>query len=321
MIKKILNDVFSYKEGEVVTILFDFSKKSQNLNWIWRQELAKKWSEEIDSNLVSYNATNANNADLPNICFFKDKEKSFDEIFSKSDIVIALTEFSATAPLHKFSKKYNLRVASMPGFNQDMIPAMELEFNKIKKKVDFAYKNLQTEKLSIDFEVENRVVTLNLDLRNRIPLKDDGDCTKSGVINLPTGEAFIAPNDSSDSKSYGIFPIEINGQVNFYKIEKNHIVSAEIDDELIKRIKEDRAIGNIAEFAYGVLGEFGIKPCGKVLLDEKLGIHIALGRSDHFGGCTGPDSFKKKENVWHQDFVYIKELQPKIKITKIRTTW
>jgi leucyl aminopeptidase (aminopeptidase T) len=154
-----------------------------------------------------------------------------------------------------------------------------------------------------------------LDFRNRKPIKDDGDCKEKGkVINLPSGEAFIAPNDLPDSNTKGILPIQKGNKVNLYKVEHNRIVSAKYEDDLIKKIREDPAVGNIAEFAIGVLSDFGIKPCGTILLDEKLGIHIALGRNDHFGGLIGPYKFKKKENVWHQDYVYIKEMQPKIKI-------
>ena len=195
----------------------------------------------------------------------------------------------------------------MPGFNKKMLPALELDFNEIRKKVDDAYKFLQKEHHTVNFEIENETYTLHLDLRNRKPIKDDGDCTKKGtVINLPSGEAFIAPNDKPDSRTHGVLPIQIGDKINFYKVENNRIISAKYEDDLIKKIKEDPAVGNIAEFAIGVLSDFGIKPCGKTLLDEKLGIHIALGRNDHFGGLISPDKFKKKENVWHQDYVYIK---------------
>jgi hypothetical protein len=301
-INRILEQVFNYKEGEKITILFDIPTKEDNEEWRWRRDLAKEWANKLKADLVSYNATYANNADIPEIDL------------SKTDIVIALTEFSATAPLHNYAEEYKIRAASMPGFNKKMIPALELDFNEIRKKVDDAYKKLLVDKIKVEFEVDNKKYYLNIDLKNRKPIKDDGDCTKPGVINLPSGEAFIAPNDTQESETEGILPIQIGDTLNFYKVEHNKIISAEFEDDLIKKVREDPAVGNIAEFAIGVLAEFGIKHCGKTLLDEKLGIHIALGRNDHFGGLVSPDKFKKKENVWHQDYVYIKEMQPKIKI-------
>ena len=35
-------------------------------------------------------------------------------------------------------------------------------------------------------------------------------------------------------------------------------------------------------------GLFSVTPIGVVLLDEKLGLHLAFGRSEHFGGQVGP---------------------------------
>jgi len=45
---------------------------------------------------------------------------------------------------------------------------------------------------------------------------------------------------------------------------------------------------------------------GNVLEDEKAGFHWAYGRSDHLGGRVGVRSFRKPENVVHQDIVYAK---------------
>ena len=49
-----------------------------------------------------------------------------------------------------------------------------------------------------------------------------------------------------------------------------------------------------------------------------LGLHIAFGRSDHFGGAVGVKDFKLPENVVHIDRIYIKETQPKIKIKYVK---
>jgi leucyl aminopeptidase (aminopeptidase T) len=46
---------------------------------------------------------------------------------------------------------------------------------------------------------------------------------------------------------------------------------------------------------------------GNVLEDEKAGPHIALGRSEHLGGTTGPEAFNDPRHVWHEDFVYARE--------------
>jgi hypothetical protein len=70
----------------------------------------------------------------------------------------------------------------------------------------------------------------------------------------------------------------------------------------------------MAELGLGVLGDFGLAPTGQLLLDEKLGLHIAFGRSEHFGGQVGPGSFSNPDRVVHIDRVYTPEIQPLIRI-------
>jgi leucyl aminopeptidase (aminopeptidase T) len=178
--------------------------------------------------------------------------------------------------------------------------------------------------VKIIFSTDSRKYDLLLDVRFRNALKDDGNCKKTQmIINLPSGEAFMSPYEGEKgekSKSSGFLPIEKEGNVRIYEIKENNIIScSDKKDVLMERINKDPAIGNIAEIAFGVLGLYGIKGCGEILLDEKLGMHIALGRDDHFGGITSPDKFKRKENVWHHDYVYTEEMQPKIKVLEAKT--
>jgi len=69
----------------------------------------------------------------------------------------------------------------------------------------------------------------------------------------------------------------------------------------------------MAELGFGVLKDFGILPVGKILQDEKLGFHIAFGRSEHFGGIIGPDDFSSPEEVIHLDRIYISATQITLK--------
>ncbi len=61
-----------------------------------------------------------------------------------------------------------------------------------------------------------------------------------------------------------------------------------------------------------MLADLGVEPIGQLLLDEKLGLHLAFGRSDHFGGHVGPADFSRPEAVIHQDHVFLPELQPRV---------
>ncbi|MBT3721045.1 hypothetical protein HOG47_05315, partial [archaeon] len=266
MIKKILNDVFDYKKGDKIVILHDIITKKTS-NYFYRIDLADKWYSEIkkfEENvfLIKYKETGSHNSDFPTHCYQGSKETTFEEVFNETKIVIALTEFSATAPLVKFSNKYEFKAASMPGFNREMLPAMNIDINEIKKRVGKIYDLLfDAESLNIVFDNTE----LFVDLKDCFPKKDDGHFIKTKVINLPTGEAFIVPKEGIESKTKGFLPI----LGNLYKISSNQIVSCNKEnDELMEKIKLDPMVGNIAEIGLGVLGSFGIKPVGEVLLDE-----------------------------------------------------
>ena len=63
-----------------------------------------------------------------------------------------------------------------------------------------------------------------------------------------------------------------------------------------------------------LLGDFGCTAVGSLLMDEKLGMHVAFGRSEHFGGQVGPERFSRPSAVIHQDHVYLPQLQPRIAV-------
>jgi hypothetical protein len=46
-------------------------------------------------------------------------------------------------------------------------------------------------------------------------------------------------------------------------------------------------------------------------------LHIAFGRSDHFGGSVGVNDFNNPENVIHIDRIYLPEIQPDIHISSV----
>ena len=50
---------------------------------------------------------------------------------------------------------------------------------------------------------------------------------------------------------------------------------------------------------------------------EKLGLHVAFGRSEHFGGTVGPDDFSAPDRVIHLDRVYIPEVQPRVIVREV----
>jgi leucyl aminopeptidase (aminopeptidase T) len=154
-----------------------------------------------------------------------------------------------------------------------------------------------------------------IDLRNRQAKHDDGHlpADKSGVrlINLPSGEAYIAPYEGElpgqTSLTEGVIPMSFGGIVVQLQIVENQVVKVVSDDQVANELREwfaiDPARRNVAELGLGCNDKAIVT--GNILEDEKVfGVHIAYGRSDHTGGVVGVDNFRDPANVVHQDVVY-----------------
>jgi leucyl aminopeptidase (aminopeptidase T) len=172
------------------------------------------------------------------------------------------------------------------------------------------------------FEVDGQELhTLTLDLRHRAGHASDGVLDTPGVAgNLPSGEAYIVPYEGErpgdPSRSHGVLPVQFGAEVVCFHIAGNRAwrVTGEgaAAAEHAAWLGRESAYGNIAELGLGVLAALGVKPVGELLLDEKLGLHVAFGRSDHFGGQVGAAAFSHAGAVVHLDRVYLPEIQPRI---------
>ncbi len=145
------------------------------------------------------------------------------------------------------------------------------------------------------------------------------------VGNLPSGEAYIVPYEGEQeppSRTRGELPVQFGDEVVLYHVEKNRARSAFGQGEAAKaesaRLQHEPAYGNIAELGFGVLADFGVEPVGEILLDEKLGLHIAFGRSDHFGGFVGAGQFSSPQALVHIDRIYIPQTQPLIQVLSVK---
>lgn len=355
-LKNLIRSVFSLRsEDKNLAILVDVPDQTvlDNADWRRRRELAADWHQKLAHgrgelgldrvDLIFYPNVHSNNADLPAMAFFYDGNVSAVDAYTLSlygralnfevqlrqyQILLAPTEFSTTAPLKLLAKNYGFRAATMPGFSAAMIPALRLDYEEINRRVDRIKKYLdQATGIDIDFVTANNDrYHIYFDLRFRTAHASGGRFPDPGVAgNLPSGEAYIVPYEGEKgekSRSRGILPVQFGDEIVLYQIEEN--VARKIQStgkqslEEAKKIKEEPAYANIAEIGFGVLGDFGVKPIGEILLDEKLGLHIAFGRSDHFGGAVGVKDFSSPEKVIHIDRIYIPETQPQIVPEKVQ---
>jgi len=124
--------------------------------------------------------------------------------------------------------------------------------------------------------------------------------------------------EGDPSGTEGYLPVELEGHVVTYGVVGNKAVevlepeASDIARTESQRIAAEPAYANLAELGLGVLDDFGVQPTGETLLDEKLGLHIAFGRSDHFGGVVGPAQFSSPGAVVHIDRVYVPGIQQRV---------
>ncbi len=329
--------------------------------WAERRAMAVAWAKELAklepgsglrTVLVAYRNVRHNNADLPSSAWVfsgraldslmlpADAEslpagdaRPMREVLRENRLLIAPTQFSATAPLKLTGKELGCRGATMPGFSSEMIPALRLDYGEINRRVGMLKAQLdQAVEARFDFEVDGaKRYELTLDLRHRTGHASGGLIPQPGTAgNLPSGEAYIVPyegeREGDPSRSSGELPVQLDGDLVVYRIEGNRAVSVTGEASItLEReaamLQREPGYANLAELGLGVLGEFGVQPTGEILLDEKLGLHIAFGRSDHFGGVVGADWFSSPEAVVHIDRVYTRNLQPRVSVRQMKLAY
>lgn len=335
-------------EDRLLGILVDLpdDRVPDDAAWAERRAVAAEWVgllqarvEEVGygTHLLLYPNVGTNNGDLPDRCWIHGDgpapthageldsaaARPMGEIFDTHGMLLAPTKFSATAPLKVAARKHPMRAATMPGFTPAMIPALRLDYTEVNRRVEIL-KALLDEATGADllFRHPGGEDRLHLDLRHRGGHASGGLIPMRGTAgNLPSGESYIVPyegeREGDPSRSSGVLPVQFGkGEVVRYRIQGNRAVEvlsqgpvSEREAELIAR---EPAYANLAELGLGVLADFGVKPIGVVLLDEKLGLHVAFGRSEHFGGTVGPDAFSSPGAVVHIDRVYVPEEQPEV---------
>ncbi len=338
--------------GLLVIVDLPDTRRADHEAWRQRRQLAADWAAKLDTEksalgldrvtLAWYRNVGANNADLPAAATVgplgwqpADADGlaghptiPFADLFATYSLILAPTELSATAPLKVAARGGAFRAATMPGFLPSMIPALKLDYNEINRRV-------QLLKQLCDEAHGCLVITatgagqheLFLDLRHRQAHASGGLFPANGVAgNLPSGEAYIVPYEGEiagdPSRTAGVLPVQLGDDVALLDIAQNKVWNVRGDGSEIAAERDhfarEPAYANLAELGLGVLGDFGVKPTGSILLDEKLGLHIAFGRSDHFGGSVGPSAFSSPAAVLHLDRVYIPEVQPRVEVVEVQ---
>ena len=340
---------------QALAVLLDVPRDSQedNPDWQARRRLAVDWTKALkrlaaelhlaEVQLVCYPSVGSNNADLPPNGFYVNPDSPnltktadldrqgvlvpFSSVFSRFNLFLAPTEYSTTAPLKIAARTYHFRAATMPGFCLAMIPALRIDYGLVNSRVMALKTRLdRADHAAVGFCIDGREnCQMIFDLRNRTAHASGGRFPERGTAgNLPSGEAYIVPYEGEAkecSATQGILPVQFENEIVYYQIDKNRARSVNGEGAMAQQEREhlrnEPAYGNMAELGFGVLSEFGIEPIGEILLDEKLGFHVAFGRSDHFGGFVGAAQFSSAKAVVHIDRIYIPAIQPRIELKSV----
>ena len=346
---KLIQAVFPHlPQDNALAVLVDVPRKSKDDTdeWARRRQLALDWTKNLSAAktelqlnavaLYAYSSVESNNADLPELCSQietvpstaadLENETSFNHLFENTQLFLAPTQFSTTAPMKVAAKKYNFRAATMPGFSTAMVPALRIDYAKVNERCLILKDKLdQALAAHVVFDVQGKEYKMSFDLRFRSAHASSGRFPEPGTAgNLPSGETYIVPYEGEKdelSQTTGVLPVQFDDEVVLFGIQENRAVdvlsTGTKSKEQEQYLKREPAYGNMAELGFGFLADFGLKPIGQVLLDEKLGFHIAFGRSEHFGGDTGPDKFSSPGAVVHIDRIYIPDTQPNVSIKAI----
>jgi hypothetical protein len=347
----LLGSVFAPGDTERgLTILMDLpdQRVPDTEAWEDRRRIAGEWFETLQLNrdrlpfshtvLGVYPNVGSNNNDLPDqVVVVRDlpgyarlpegETVSLDALLASSSVVLALTEMSATAPLKVLARQHAFRGATMPGFLRSMIPVLALDYEKVDARVrEFQGRMDRADGIDVSLEADDTEHDSHFDLRFRSGHASGGLMREPGMVgNLPSGEAYVVPyegeRESEPSRTAGELPVQFGDEIVVYRLENNRAVevltTGPRSDRERQALAEEPAYGNMAEVGIGVLGEWGVEAVGSTLLDEKLGLHIAFGRSDHFGGVTSPASFRNRDRVVHIDRVYVESVQPRVRVRRV----
>ena len=322
-----------------------------NPEWAARRAMAAEWAAMLTAaraslgmgtTLYAYRNVRTNNADLPATlvpvapdalpahadALDTGAAEPTSEALARQALVLAPTELSTTAPLKLLSRTLGFRAGTMPGFAASMVPALRLDYAEVRRRVRRLAGLLdRADRAELEFVVDGRDAhALALDLRHRTAHASDGVIDTPGTAgNVPSGEAYIVPYEGErpgdPSRTAGTLPVQFGGEIVCFHIQANRAVRVSGEGaaaaEHAAWLEREPAYGNLAELGLGVLADLGVKPVGEILLDEKLGLHVAFGRSDHFGGQVGAQHFSRPDAVVHIDRVYLPELQPRIVVRAV----
>lgn len=341
---RLLTTVFDPKPGERVCILIDLDdpkditdfrflqnpdytiqRHAHDVFYLGLKDGGMKELGLTGGEMFAYEVTGGSNLDLPETCYSPDgtEHKLADAVYTKYDIVLCISTYSATAPLTAFAKKLGFRGATMHGMNQVILSSgLAVDYFEVSKAAEKLRLGMtRADWAEIDFVFGEDKHTLHLDLGQQEAQKSHGLCRGGpDVANLPAGEIYYVPTGAE-----GHFPMKYeDGTLGLMHVTGGRIVrstllrgSQQTIDTHNEKLRHDPVTGELGELGFGTQV---LPVSGRDIQDEKvLGtMHVATGRSDHLGGKLTPDRFASRKNATHDDILFAPHKTPEINVPQVR---
>lgn len=275
--------------------------------------------------MFAFKITGGSNLDLADEAFATDGRtvSLSQDIYPNYDLILCISTYSATAPLTAFAKQYGFRGATMHGMNRVILESgLAVDYREVSREAEKLRLGLtRADFVEIDYAVEDRTMTLRLELGGQEAQKSHGLCLGGpDIANLPAGEVYFVPTGAE-----GEFPMRYeDGTLGVMRVADGRIVEAallrgnlETVDEHNRKLASDPVTGELGELGFGTQE---LPVSGRDIQDEKvLGtIHVATGRSDHLGGKLTPELFANRMNATHDDILFSPSKTPEIDVPQVR---
>lgn len=343
-LNRLLATVFAPKIGENVCVLIDLDDPADVKSFAFlknpRYSVQKKAYDIFYQGILTstlrqmklakcdffaYKKTGGSNLQLPDIAYAPDGSihRIESDIYPIYDIILCVTDYSATAPLTAAAKKYGFRGATMHGLNDTVLKSgLSVDYNDISRKTEMLRKGMtQADSADIDFEVGGQHYHLHVELGKQEAQKSHGICHEGpDVVNLPAGEVYFVPVDAN-----GSFPIkfEEDGTLGLMRVEQGKVVDVTLirgNQEVVEKYRDKFT----SDPASGILGELGfgtqvLPYSGADIQDEKIfgTFHLATGRNDHLSGSVTIDRFFDWRNATHDDILFSSAKTPEIHVKRV----
>lgn len=213
------------------------------------------------------------------------------------------------------AKNNFLKILHMPGVDKNIFlkAVKDINFKEIHNKGLSILKELyNTSKITIITESKKKEYVLKLNTSYRNPHICGGIAEKSEIMNLPTGEVYIAPNERESNGQ-----IVINGSTDNTVVRRDDIILSfkngklllndsilpnesgiiTLKKDIIAASKKNELNQHLCEFGIGI-NESVKFLTGDEIWDEKMfgTCHIALGANEPFGGII--------KGNFHRDLIF-----------------